>query len=656
MYALIDRNEHDPSPYSSQSFQNSREMLADNIDVIRIHSVVQGFFTDTLHADRNPEVFFLWLNRAVLVFCCSFDMASARIARKTNTGLVEDYRLYEIHGIRLREHCTRHEKKTPMPQTLAMLDTRLARIKDEIDRRTPQSSSFIAGGGGNASQTSIFDRGSSSSDTNPETPGDSDKGGISNSSTWGLDPDQHEHQSPVDIPRQLSLNPMFMNPFPSHIDEDTGYESDFENTVLPSPQTLRPSGSPSSAGGLWEEVPRRRKPPRAPHFELGDHRTTRALERNRYRDRKGSYRSLEPVDPRSMRAEVTQQVSQETVHGYVRASSPGPQSRGRLSGQSNAVVALAHISATSPPPLRGRGVIHDRRSISQRSMDRGRLFSEAASYAAAVSGFARDAVFGESGRRVTDQQISSSVHSTPNQPQNAAVQSLQHPPVSIGQLPGTPASYTPMPPYPPTPGLDYQVHSPGSTSSLFELPDHYNQENLPFVADPSSNLYPRLMGPVPMEKFDASASKRRHSSHGYSGDGFRINPGSLESSLHAEQDPLSLSSPNIHLGENNSRQGGYTSQPISRDPSGPYIRSRHSANSLNAGEWNRRRPSLAETEPPPQLPDFSPQIPPPVDGAYERVQRSREERVTTWNGSRSEVARLSERLEEWTTITNLEER
>src|SRR3979490_2490697 len=100
-FALIDRNEHDFQLQSSQSSKGSADMLADNIDVIRLHSVVQAFFADTLLADKDAMKFPLWLNRAVRVFCCSYDMASERITRKTNAGLVEDYRLYEIHGIKL---------------------------------------------------------------------------------------------------------------------------------------------------------------------------------------------------------------------------------------------------------------------------------------------------------------------------------------------------------------------------------------------------------------------------------------------------------------------------------------------------------------------------------------------------------------------------
>ncbi len=53
MFALIDRNEHEvpQAMNSSQSSKSSRDMLTENVDTIRLHSVVQGFFMDTLAAD-----------------------------------------------------------------------------------------------------------------------------------------------------------------------------------------------------------------------------------------------------------------------------------------------------------------------------------------------------------------------------------------------------------------------------------------------------------------------------------------------------------------------------------------------------------------------------------------------------------------------------
>ena len=669
-FALIERNEQDLNLQSSQTSQRSREMLADNIDVVRIHSVVQGFFADSLHTDKNLATYFKWLAAAVHLFCCSYDTAGVQISLKTNTGLVEDYRLYEIHGIRLREHCTKHEKKSPMHDTLALLDSRLASIKQEIDRRTPESSSFIAGGGGTAPQTSIFDRTSSSSDTNPETPGDSDKGVvISTGPTWVFNPGQ-EHHSPVDIvDHNLGSNPVFKQPFPPHIPDDDGYDTDLEDTAQPSPRTVRPAGSPNSPGGLWEKVlPRRR--PRTSRYNFGNHRTTRTLERQKYSDRAGSFRAVETVDPRAARAQVTR----ETAQGYVQnASSPAPsRGRGPMS-LSNATAALTHISATSPPPTRAEGAFGDRRSLS--SNEQRRLISGAASYATAVSGFARDAVFREVGWPAEEPPLSPLQRETPpiqGQPQSTAIQSLQQFPAStVQQSPSQQLPFTPMPPYPQSSEHEYQYQYPGSDATAYRLPEQYNQEN----RDPSSNIYPRLTGAVPQEKIESSdQAKRRHSEQGYAGGESRNNTESLESSIHAEQNPpfLSLSSPNIRSGEKTYHPGypefsprtqdegldrGYTSQPMSRDPSGQSTHSDHTHYSTLSpyhGDWDRRRSSVAETEPAPRLPDFSPHIPPTSYEVYERMRDVRQERVTSRKGSRLEISKLSERLEEWTVVTSSE--
>ena len=654
-------------------------MLADNIDVIRLHGVVQAFFADSLYSDKKPGIYFEWLAIAVRLFCCSYDSAAARIARKTNTGLVEDYRLYEIHGIRLREHCVKHEKKNPKPEILGMLGARLASIKQEIDRRTPESSNFIAGGGGNAFQTSIFDRTSSSSDTNPDTPGEaeSDRGGLSTATTWIL-PLDPEHHSPVDIIRHnFGLNPP-IRPYPLDTHDDDGYASDLEGTVQPSPLTAKPTGSPGSPGGPWSTVPPRKRP-RTTRTELVDHRTTRNLENQRYSDRAGSFRAVDAIDPRTARpgTPAGAEVTRANVRGYVQTTSSPDPSRGRMLGQSGAKAALAHISTNSPPPPKAEDASHDRRSLSQRAKDLGRLRSGAASYAAAVSGFARGAVFGEAGRAATEPQVSPREREavlSQSPLQSSAVLSLQQLPGSpIHQPANQPMQFTPMPPYPPTPGIDYEVGRPVSDSSIYHLSEQYSQEN----RDPSSNLYPRLTDPVPREKIDTSVTaKRRDSGQGFSGNESLTNPESLESSIHAAQNPpfLSLSSPNIRMGENTYHPGypefsshtqieegelGYSSQPMSRDPSGQSARSEHSHHSVHdpyTRDWSSRRPSVAETEPPPMLPDFSPRIPPTSYELYERTRDVRQERVTSRRGSRLEVARLRERLEEWTVVSGPDEK
>jgi hypothetical protein len=112
MFALMDRNEQETVPVgSSQESRGSRDLIGDNVDFIRLHGVIQAFFMDTLDADQSlPR----YLYRAVMVFCESYKTAAERIARKSNAGLVEDYRVYEIHGKRLLHHMTKYKKKYPL--------------------------------------------------------------------------------------------------------------------------------------------------------------------------------------------------------------------------------------------------------------------------------------------------------------------------------------------------------------------------------------------------------------------------------------------------------------------------------------------------------------------------------------------------------------
>jgi hypothetical protein len=111
MFALMDRNEQESrSLESSQNSKGSQDLLGENVDVIRLHGVIQGFFIDTIDADKSLPHF---LYRAVIVFCDSYTKASERISSKTIAGLVEDYRVYEIHGKRLEHHIIKYQRKYP---------------------------------------------------------------------------------------------------------------------------------------------------------------------------------------------------------------------------------------------------------------------------------------------------------------------------------------------------------------------------------------------------------------------------------------------------------------------------------------------------------------------------------------------------------------
>lgn len=686
-FALIDRNEHEVSMHSSQSSKSSRDMLADNVDVIRLHSVVQGFFVDTLLAEGTLS---MWLDLAVRVFCCSYDLASERILRKTNAGLVEDYRLYEIHGIKIGEHLTRHLSRHLKPDERIVLEAaqktlskRCEAIKSEIERRTPEFSQVIAGRKSEQFQTSIFDRTSSSSDTGPETPGI--YGYPSRVSTWGLEPEIGQIESPSSITHDAKyyrrLEAMHSKNFPMPMPEDDGYDSDRESSVAmtlqPSQQTVQQDPhSPTSPGKDWKLVERKQKG-RTAQPELGLlHRTIRNMEKQRYSDSAGAYRAVSAPDPR---------VSHEAATGFLQRNSGRAQSRGRLSGQSSAEVALADISKNSPPPTRGGGVI---RPTSQRGSERGRVMTGMSSYAAAVAEATRDTVSSvkELVRPPTEaSQSSPESTSTLELPQSSAVESLQKFPIEVTRQPPSPilSTFTPMPipPYPQTPHGELPD---GQTAFPFD--SNYNQENTSLGLDPyPSNIYPRKTGPIPFETrqpavASSSTSPPRNLQQGYPTWQSQTFSGSLPSApMHMPSDVetppfLSLSTPDITRQQANNapyypgrpelsnQQGGYTSQPMSRDPSGQSKNnsppSNHSAHSAGHTE-GRRRPSLAETEPLPQLPIFSPRIPPTSYQVYERMKqleregelrKGRElERGATNKIPRLEYARaaLIERLDEW---------
>ncbi|KAI9643715.1 hypothetical protein NHQ30_008338 [Ciborinia camelliae] len=672
-FALIDRNEHEASLDSSQTSKGSRDLLSDNIDVIRLHSVVQGFFVDTLHAKGKLP---MWLDRAIGVFCHSFEQANDRITQKAHTGLVEDYRLYEIHGIKLQQHLERHRKeyikrhKKEMldPETThGMLEDVLNAIRSEIQRRTPESSHVIAGGRPEAFQTSIFDRTSSSSDTgaDPETPADRYIEGT----PWVLGPH-------IESPRSLVHNQDFLQQvesikkiqFPPQLPkEDTGYDSDREGSTLtlqPLKSTVPQVTSPESPGGFWEVVKPRRTKATAPKLDL--HRTIRAQESRRYRHRAVSFRSMTPgiTDPR---------VTSVIAHGELQQPDNRPQSRGRLSGQSCARVSLAHISKTSPPPIRTGGPIQDRRASGHKLTELN-LITRAPTYASAVAGPTRDTA----SRHGTEENFSDTTSNLGYPEPITAIAALQRIPHDIApSIPRPRTPYTPMPPYPNTPDLYYQQPYHASDSNLYNMPNlNTSHDSFNPIPDPFNNIYPIMTGPVPITRSSVacnpmSPSLKRDLPHDYPGWDSQSYPNSLNGSLHIPtsyqtnpQNPnqlnlpthfQSLSSPNLlpsqeyrpnpstyypghpefshseTIGTTTARtspqESGYTSQPMSRDPSGQSTHSTHSlqratARPRSTSASHPRRTSLADTEPIPQLPTFSPRIAAPSPARSYQVYSS----------------------------------
>ena len=572
-FALIDRNDHDhdsdkeaaiQSSQHSQSSKRSRDMLADNVDVIRLHSVVQGFFADTLAADGS---LLLWLDRAVRLFCCSYDMANSRISRKTHAGLVEDYRLYEIHGNKLSEHLSKQlskrlsaAQKEILQEADDSLAQRLVSIKTEIDRRTPESSSVIVAGAGSGRevfQTSIFDRTSSSSDTGPETPGKYDnlKSGIS---TWGMESENPEFESPIhDNEYTKRMDAIYKQHFPLPMPEDPGYDSDREEAgIITIPASLpvqSPTSQPaqqytrvenqrpmSADAAQWEVVqPRhsqraRTRPVPGPLY--------RTLPSTSLRNKDGN------LDYRAVSAGATMpHITHDHAQGFLqggstsqttsRGSSRGRLSfsggtgagigKGELSGQSGAEVSLARMRQNSPLSPRGGGMIMDRsrRSSSLKPVERetehmseiqregkkesqrGRMMTGLASYAAAVAGPTRDTVEGlrDLAKAVIGGGVSGDGHGE-SEGESAVVDDIPEPTGQERHHPSAVESLQKIP---------HSQHAspilmppyPPSPNLTPALGLAENREQY-FATDANGNVYPRREGLPPFELISMDGNAR----------------------------------------------------------------------------------------------------------------------------------------------------
>ncbi|KAL6235579.1 hypothetical protein BDW75DRAFT_230196 [Aspergillus navahoensis] len=240
-------------------------------DVVRIHSVVQGFCRDELkimdkelrangsRPGQNTGYYDSWLVVATHVFCTSFENAKCRMDRVDDCGSVKDYREYETHASQLMKNFPKKTAHGIVNDSLKQLKEALKTIRSEIDRISPSSSQdFIR------KHRSVFDRSSSSSSFPDSTASD----GPSRQLTLDFsDVVPLRSESPQDarvIPQQVNLGPIiphiFRNSSSHGKDENKeeallkdGYLTDDESTRARSParsqasqSTERPKPSPSS--------------------------------------------------------------------------------------------------------------------------------------------------------------------------------------------------------------------------------------------------------------------------------------------------------------------------------------------------------------------------------------------------------------------------
>ncbi|KAI6529996.1 hypothetical protein MCOR16_004806 [Pyricularia oryzae] len=366
MFALIERIESDDiSPTSSRSSRQSFDRNVEYLDILRVHSVVQAFFVETL-AEEKQHVF--WLERAVAVFCRSYDEADNRVKHDPKIGLPDDYRRFHIHGRKLLDHVERFEKKAADRERLVKsrkaLELRSGLCHESIISLTQKVQAHIVlRTADEAPPSSVFERNSGSlSETDSGTPNSQQS--LSGVEQWVpvLDNDNNDlgtyHQSPTAVAAPLD----YVNPYHFHVpvpypEKQTipapPFVADADDTGTVVPAVPSPRIDPATPG-IEEATSAVLNSPRSPPWQLvthsPQHRTVKKNEGRRYHDRAGAWRDRTVSDPRSSVSRETAKGSRydAQIHaqhgGSTRRTSVAPET----TAESGARMILNKLKQTSP--------------------------------------------------------------------------------------------------------------------------------------------------------------------------------------------------------------------------------------------------------------------------------------------------------------------
>lgn len=296
-------------------------MTQDNLDILRVHGIVQAFFVDILN--EKHEVNF-WLERAICVFTGAFDASIHRVDKDPQTGIPEDYRRLLIHGQRLLSHLDRFEKRFPdLKSAREELESRVNSIENRIDQLARRINEAASQGSADVI-VSVFERTNSlsESETSP-----------SNRSLveYSVDDGTETIESPS------VYSPTEHGPYHWHIPMVYPQGAAEWETKTVTAQTAAEIFDSMSMPEDDETIRR--------VFGL-EHRTIRKQAGRRYRDRAGSWRAA-PHDPR-----VT--LSRETARGVIGRPTIQRQDGGFSSNdsgpsvQSEAEISLSQINRGSP--------------------------------------------------------------------------------------------------------------------------------------------------------------------------------------------------------------------------------------------------------------------------------------------------------------------
>jgi len=660
-FALLERTEiQDVSPTSSRSSKQHFDRTVESLDILRVHSVVQAFFIDTLSEEKQAP---FWLERAALVWCRSFDEADKKIKEHSSVGLPDDYRRFAIHGRKLLEHVKRFEKRDPklLGSARDKIQDRLDKIQGEIDRLSQTFQTHIVEGSQEMPPTSVFERTGSSSETDSMTPPSHSSTSTSGFTSVLNDNDERPdvYHSPTTPGPDFAHNPYhFHVPYPQQqtipVPRDPSDLHDDSKTVrgspnlgtpvenIPPPRTENGHARNDRTGADWD-------------FIVPNHRSVRKVEHRRYHDRAGSWRDTSISDPRVS-------ISREIARGSItnNAKPLRSQSQSRLTAGSEAEAQLHKIRRSNLSSEETR--ISHERSFSQGSLPRPRFLLGNNSYADPLA-----TKTGEDEYTMSPVEFSNNLTKIAAAPTSWTAATLKKLKENMK----------------PADSSDEQLDAPRAEGSLSASPAPLFAGTRSAGSSPANRSSPFPPPSIPVEINTVESLRRglpptirQWETHTYHPTLSRLESSSL---ANPNADPLSFSYPSIQrpseLDPNAnpppatarvqlSSPGGYTSEPMSRNPSGgggsnqshtstppesakplsasppPGRRARSGSGSSSVSGGLRRllpfsipglkqrRPSHTETEPSPRLGD-----------AFGEVETS----YSRWEERHSELHHQSER-------------
>ncbi|RAL15417.1 LipA and NB-ARC domain protein [Aspergillus homomorphus CBS 101889] len=337
---------------SQEAFFSPFSQSAGTIDVLKIHSVVQGFCRDELKmmdeekksksatGTNNPETGYhdSWLVVACNVFRTSY--GKVRLDHMDDCGLVKDYREFETHASRLIENFPKRSAREPATLRKAREEMKAIKksISQAIDRISPSAGSI-------RTQRSVFDRSSSSSSSVPESAAE-------DMPAWlGPETVSPTVESPQEVaPRSQRFN---LKPFLPHIfrhsshgqsgqTEDHGKDQENTDVTATAPSLSRTSEATerpkprSSEGVSSANTP----DDRGWHLVKKSSKVSKSIDKPKRPSFPHRIRGSQPAAP------ILKVFPVEGI-----SASSKPQDTGRSSSRTSASEALTAVHHASSPPV-----------------------------------------------------------------------------------------------------------------------------------------------------------------------------------------------------------------------------------------------------------------------------------------------------------------